>query len=240
MAKKQTKSKSQGFRAAKAAPRFKKRSGFGGVQIVKAGTTTSFLQPPIHPQQQERSRTTTNNTTAARPTSKSDKLCTSSNRRSVSLNASQEQIEFEQEYASTQERCHVKQLKRRTKAVVFQPATFQLEKPPLSTEQLVEATANLVADGLKDLGSQLYTPFNASLHSDKFSIRTQSDMNQMLTWAKSNEMVINNNYFALLQSDDECSDNEMGIKSPRLLNFAPPTFQFQPTHPYITDVDPDL
>jgi hypothetical protein len=211
-----------------------KRTDFGGVQIVKVGTTVSALQPAIHPKKAGNTRHNTKGKViiSAKSRSNKNKVSTSSKiPNDKAIKVSQEDIDFDQEYVSAQERNHVNNWKRQTKALVFQPATFQLDKPPLSTEQLVNVTADLVADGFKDLGSQVYTPLNVILPSRSDAYTTTKGAHPTQSHEKEKKKR-GQNYFGLLQSDDE---DENPIP---LLQFAPPTFQFQSTRP--DDVDPDL
>jgi hypothetical protein len=220
-----------------AASSSQKKSAFGGVLLLKAGKTASALQSFRRPVNPHKGRTNNikKETVSAPPKKKQP------NRGSQSkiFTVNQEKLEFEKDYASLRERCHVRMFKNKTNKILsFQPATFQLENPPLSSTALVDAATDLVADGFKDLGSRSFITSCTSLSSDKVSNRLDCEWSTSRT--NQADEYQSQNYFGVLQSNDDFSDQEDGMKLTPSLTFAPPMFQFHPQLSVVSDVDPDL
>jgi len=220
----------------------KKRSDFGGVQLVKAGSTKSVLRPTLCPQKHSNTKRKDIISSKIR---RNDILSTSSKPQPHQpRKVNQEDIDFDQEYASLQERYHVNLWMKQTQPLVFEPPIFQLDKPPLSTEHLINSATDLVADGFKELtgaSAQVYTPLKATVHtSDMFSSSTTTNLHSNATGihrSKTHKYNSNQNYFGVLQSDDE-DDDHMDKKVSSSLLFAKPTFHFQSNR--FHEVDPDL
>ena len=172
---------------------------------------------------------------------------------------SEEDLAFEHEYKSLQERQYHAQINKaaykQKKDIPLAPATFQLKMDHIPTaEELIQDAAQKL-DGLMSSSNTTTTTTTTTIPVSSHHSTDHKNILQVLAAQKRQEsyMISNNvrkeeNKFWALQQDDDDSDEDtlqdnsksISMKHIPLFQFAAPSFSLPSTYQNEVDNDPDL